>query len=180
MRHLLIALAFVPTAAGAQALPEKTPLAEAELAEQRGAFRLPNGMEITIGVATQTRVDGRTVLSTTYNVAGGAPQFRVQAGSGNDPNGTSEVVPTAGGVSTRDGVVQMLPNGVRFSGDAIQVTHLAGQAFGTVLANSGSNRAIDMQTTVDIHVTGITPDMLGSSALRIEGLALDATARLTR
>lgn len=180
MRHFLLALFFIPAAAGAQALPDKAPLAEAELAKERGGLRLPNGLEITIGVATNTRVDGRLVLSTTYNVSQGAAQMRVLGGVGSGPDGTTEVTPTAGGVSTRDGTVQMLPNGVRFSGDAIEVTHLAGQAFGTVLANSGSNRVIDMQTTVDIQVSGITPDMLGSSALRVEGLALDATSRLTR
>jgi hypothetical protein len=56
----------------------------------------------------------------------------------------------------------------------LSISHLAGQAFGSVLANSADNRAIDVETTIDLSLGGVSPDVLGSSMFRVENTALDA------
>ena len=178
-----VCLAFAPSARG-QALPEESPLTPAQLAELRGGFQLPGGLAITIGVTTATRIDGREVLRSTFNIRDGLPQVGVLA---NDAAGKlASVTATADGaaVTTADGVVRLRSAGdgvrVDLAGDAIQVSHLLGSALGSIVANSGNDRSIDVTTSVDIGLSGITPDAIGGSAIRAENLALDATARMVR
>jgi hypothetical protein len=79
---------------------------------------------------------------------------------------------TAGGsvASRTDGLLRT----VTLSGSDFSVTHLAGAAFGTAIANSGSDRAIDTVTTISIDLGNAGPDMLGSVFFRVENVALGA------
>ena len=53
------------------------PLSDAELARQRGGFRLPNGVDVALTVQTQTAVDGAVVLRTVFRADQGAPTLTV-------------------------------------------------------------------------------------------------------
>ena len=187
MRRLAIvlgvALAASPCVANAQL--DAQSLSDRELATLRGGFALPGGLNVSVGVTTDTRVDGQTVLRSVFTLDDRTPRMNMQAvREGQTALSTIDVVPDGTGVATANGVVSVrgLPGGNRITLDGVgtDVTHLAGQAFGSVLANTVDNRAIDVSTTVDIRVSGVTPDMLGSAMLRVEGLALDAASRLGR
>lgn len=58
----------------------------------------------------------------------------------------------------------------------LQVLHLTGNAFGSVIANSGSNRAIDTQTTVSLDLRNAGADVIGSTMLRVADMASGAMA----
>jgi hypothetical protein len=185
-KFILAALLLgAPLPAIAQAMPGAVPLAEDRLDALRGGFDLPGGGTVSLGVATETRVNGQEVLRTVFNVNSGVAALLVLA---RQP-GAGELTPVGaavggGGVATADGTVTLvaLPNGVRveLAGDRLDVSHLVGQAFGSVVANSADDRAIDVATTVNISLSGVTRDAIGASGARVEGLALDATSRLSR
>lgn len=89
---------------------------------------------------------------------------------------SSGSVETAGGrVSVSD-----LPQGVRarIQGDGIDASHLFGAAFGSVVANTANDRAIESATTISLDLRGATPMNLGSSMLRAEGIAADAVRQM--
>jgi hypothetical protein len=204
------------------------------LAEQRGGFRLPNGLDIALAVQTQTSVNGAIVLRTEFQVDQGPATTTVyaprpgqvvvaQGGAGATATGTVgaptitfdnrsglQVTPGAGALpvsvsgtatsasggsavpaglavvspgaaaATDNGqITQSVQNGVRsvqLNGADLTVTHLTGNAFGSAIANSGSDRAIDTQTSVSIDIHNASPDALGSAMFRVQDIALDATA----
>jgi hypothetical protein len=201
------------------------PVSDAELAQHRGGFRLPSGIEVALTVQTQTAVDGAVVLSTVFRAAQGAPSFAAfvpKAGtsvsattSGGRAGGSAtmptvtydrqnglQVIPGAAapsvtmgddiaplaagleqvtgaesGVVTDNGRVTVDTGGavqrVTLQGSDLAITHFAGRAFGSAIANSGNDRAIDTRTIVAIDLANAGPDVLGSAVFRVEGLALD-------
>lgn len=180
---LVLLLAGAPLPAFAQAMPNVRPLPAPELDALRGGFDIPGGGTVTMGVVTETRINGQEVLRTVFNVQTGLPVLTVLA---RNADGSIETVaPTVGGgsVRTADGSVRLvaLPNGTRveLAGDQIDVSHLVGQSFGSVVANSADNRVVDVATTINISLGGITRDAIGSSAASVDTLALDATSRLS-
>lgn len=178
---LFALLAVIAAPVGAQSFPEGTPLPPPVLAELRGGFDLPNGMTVTLGVTTDTRIDGRDVLRTVFDIRQGTSSLSVLAN-----HADTGVLATIDGteVATADGTVRVRTSDsgtrVDFSGDRIDVSHLAGSALGSVIANSASDRTIDVATTVTIGLGGVTPDAIGGSLARVDTLALDATSRMTR
>ena len=82
--------------------------------------------------------------------------------------------------TTPNGVVQTRGpkgmGGVELQGMDINIVHLTGNAFGSAIANSGNDRAIDTQTTLSIDLRNAGPDVLGSTMLRIEDVALAAVS----
>lgn len=224
----------------AQAAPiASAPVADPELAQQRGGFQLPNGVDVALTVQTQTAVDGAVVLRTVFKADVGTPTLTVftpkpgmtvQAGPSNgvsedggvgtsaavmtptvsyDPRTGIQVTPgvsapainiTSGhaaaeaappadlqtvdargaGVATAAGLVTQVDTEhlrtVQLQGADLAVTHFAGNAFGSAIANSGSDRAIDTQTTVSLDLSNAGPDVLGSAMLRAMDVASAATA----
>lgn len=209
------------------------PVADPILAEQRGGFRLPSGIDVALSVQTQTAVNGAILLRTVFQIDQGSPNFTIYAAkpgetvgmsaAGGDPQTARTSTPiisydrTNGlqvqpgatfspiSVSAKPGAVAALPvgltevaagtvtdagaitdttrNGVRavsLSGADLTITHLAGNAFGSAIANSGSDRAIDTQTTVSINLSNAGPDVLGSTMFRVQDIALDAVAMRVR
>ncbi len=63
---------------------------------------------------------------------------------------------------------------VEFSSSDLNVLHLINNAYGSAVLNSGSDRTIDTQTSISIDLRNAGPDVLGSTMLRVEGLAIDA------
>ena len=56
----------------------------------------------------------------------------------------------------------------------IRIVHLTGNAIGSAIANMGSDRAIDTQTTLSIDLRNAGPDVLGSTMLRVEDVGIGA------
>lgn len=208
------------------------PISDSVLAEQRGGFRLPNGIDVALSVQTQTALNGAILLRTVFQVDRGAPTLTiyapkpgetvaaegvgdtrpsastavastisydrlsglqvtqaapraimsVSAGRGPDPvpAGLTQVV---AGTSTDAGTISATGgSGVRsvsLAGADLTITHLVGNAFGSAIANSGSDRAIDTQTTLSITLGNAGPDTLGSAMFRVQDMALDSIALRT-
>lgn len=227
---LLLLLLGQGAPVAAKALPDH------ELAEQRGGFRLPSGIDVALTVQTQTAIDGAIVLRTVFRADEGAPTLTVstprpgetvvaQGGgapatvnSGTlvvsyDPRSGIQVtqgmtVPTVNvtsggasaavvgspdlqqvdvsgaGVATDAGQVTAARSGgldtVRLTAADLVVTHFTGNAFGSAIANSGSDRAIDTQTTVSIDLSNTTSDVVNSAMLRVEDLASAVGVMLVR
>lgn len=94
------------------------------------------------------------------------------------PVGWMPLALAAGPVATSDGTVSVVPFGagvrIDLDGPDLAVAHLTGQAFGTIVANTASDRAIDSVTTIDLSINGATPQTIGSALLRIDSIAIDA------
>jgi hypothetical protein len=82
----------------------------------------------------------------------------------------------AGGVLT----IRSLPGGdrIQLQGDNIDISHLVGMAFGSVIQNTASDRAIDTATVVSMGISGANISNLGSAASRIESLGLDSVSQM--
>ncbi|QQV76690.1 hypothetical protein H5J25_14850 [Sphingomonas aliaeris] len=221
---LLLSLQAVP-----QAAPFDAPvLSDEMLAEQRGGFRLPSGIDVAMTVQTQSAINGAIVLRTVFEVDRGAPNLTIYAPrqgetvssgaaqgatatGGSAPtvtydnrnmlevrpgytptltvasgdSGTSGALPAglaqvASGATTDAGLVTEGAHGgvrtIELRGADLSITHIAGDAFGSAIANSGSDRQIDTQTSVSINLANAGPDVLGSAMFRVEDVALQAVA----
>lgn len=214
-----------------------TPIAEHDLADMRGGFALPGGLNVAIAIQTDTRVDGSLLLRTVYRVDQAVPQLTVYAPESvrsEQPRADASAIspPVAGVTVTFDrqngarigpemtpvsviNVVNakqgslgeaprntlpvdfssgndtvVVPSGrlalinnaagqqVRLQTDQLDVSHLFGNVIGSVIANSGSDRAIDTATTVALDISGATPFNLGSSMLKIDTLVADTAGQL--
>ncbi|NJC32930.1 hypothetical protein GGR88_000404 [Sphingomonas jejuensis] len=101
------------------------------------------------------------------------------------PDGLAPIdIAPGGSVDTNGGTVRLVDAGgqiqARLDGMEIDVGHVFGQGFGTIIANSGNDRTIDTVTTISLDLTGTTPFNLGSAAMRIDGLATDAVRGMIR
>ena len=147
---------------------------DTELAAQRGGFTLPSGIDVALTVQTQTSVNGVEVLRSVFRAEQGPPTLTVYA----PRDGQSAAVDT--GTASDGGVVVQTARGGQLNaelrGSDLSITHLAGTAFGSAIANSGNDRTIDTQTSVglDLHNAGAT--LLASAALRVEDVANAAMA----
>lgn len=178
-----------------------TPLADEGLAAQRGGFSLPNGIDVALSIDTQTAVDGAVVLRSVFRVDTGKPETAVyvpragqvvpegRGGTSVQVNGGTVAIPAGlvraeAGTVTDNGVVTIGERGgVRtagLSGAGLDITHLAGTAIGSAIANSANGRTIDTQTNVSIDLRGAGPDVLGSAMLQAQALASDAVAGRVR
>ena len=195
MPTVLAALALALAPMPGPALPD------AALDTMRGGIALPGGVDLKLAVLSDTRVDGRTVLRTVFRADAGAPSLQVFVGDGSavagaagpavavTRDGSTIEVAAAGltevalapgqALDTVAGRVRLdaLARGARVSlaGDALDVSHLVGEGIGSVIANAADGRVIDTLTTVNIDLTGVSPEALGSALLRVDAAALDAT-----
>jgi len=89
------------------------------------------------------------------------------------------VTPDGPATATIDGTVSVrtLANGslVTLSGDQLSVANLLGQSVATAITNSANDRTLDTVTNVAIDLRNVQPYLLGSAALRVDTLVLDAT-----
>jgi len=205
------------------------PVEDPVLAEQRGGFRLPSGIDVAMTVQTQSAINGAIVLRTVFEVDRGAPNLTIYAprpgeavvahggqqpaaaaaaataptvsfdnrntlevrpgytptigvvarpNSGNAiPDGLTQV---ASGTTTDAGVVTDAAQGgvrtIELRGADLSITHITGNAFGSAIANTGSDRQIDTETSVSISLANAGPDVLGSTMFRVQDIAIDAAA----
>jgi hypothetical protein len=97
------------------------------------------------------------------------------------PKGLAEV--SSGAVTDNGTITHQVRGGlqtVTLDAKDLTVTHLAGNAFGSAVANSGSDRAIDTATSVSIDLRNAGPDVLGSTMFRIQDIANDAVGMRVR
>lgn len=202
------------------------PVPDPILAEQRGGFRLPSGIDVALTVQTQSAINGAVVLRTVFQLDKGPASLTIYApkpgetvaagdrgtatqGTGmpsvsydsrngiqvqpaiGGPNvaissrsaSASAAVPAglaqvASGAQTDAGLVTEAARGgvqtVELRGADLSITHLSGNAFGSAIANTGSDRTIDTTTSVSIDLANAGPDVLGSAMMRVQDVATDA------
>lgn len=87
------------------------------------------------------------------------------------------------GVTTDAGVVTAARTGgidtVQLKAADLTVIHLAGSAFGSAIANSGNDRAIDTQTTISIDLSNVGADVTGAidaAMVRVQDLGSAVSA----
>lgn len=183
IRTSFTALAILLWPATALASPFSSEVPDRTLATMRGGMALPGGLQVQMGVTTDTRINGEVVLRTVLTANQGPATLAVQAGNGSGgvsdldlageqevsgPNGTVRLTRSPG--STK----------VQLKGEGVDVSHLLGRNIGSVVANEADGRSIDVVTTVDLNISNADPALIGSSMLRAEDLALQSTANLTR
>ena len=142
------------------------------------AIDTPAGGAVSVQFDPQRGVTVIPAAATTptLSIRVGAPRSAVDAAS----QGLS-VVPVGAGmpaVATAGGAVSLeaLPEGarIRLEGDGLDVSHIVGNAFGSVLANTANDRIIDTTTTVSMDLSNVGPDALGSTMFRVENVAVEA------
>lgn len=106
-----------------------------------------------------------------------------QAPVGQSPDGSPALTLTPGGrVDTPNGAVSLnqLANGykVSLSRRDLEVSHVFGQALGSVILNTANDRAIETSTTINLDLMNATPMNVGSAMPRVESMALDVTRDL--
>ena len=175
-------LALAATAAPALASPfGKAPVSDADLGEMRGGFLLPGGLDVSIAVQSSTSVNGTPLLRTIFTAGGGGASLSV---FGQGEGGLTPVNLSGNTGQTSSGNVRVEGSGsgsqVILSAPAIDIRHLAGSAYGSIIANRADDVVIDTDTVIDIQLGNATPLNIGSSMLRVDALAGDITGRLVR
>ncbi len=128
-------------------------------------FDRQNGV-VFVPATTATPAVSVSTGSTMPNDAASAGLSAVPVSVGSAP------VETAGGAVS----VEALPDGerVRLEGAGLDVSHVVGAAFGSVLANNANDRVIDTTTTISLDLTHVGPEALGSTMFKVENVAVEA------
>lgn len=119
-------------------------------------------------------------VTTSFTVTGKAADL------GGAPEGLTELGLVQGGPSAAagGGSVRLEKAGsgsqVILDRATLEVRHLAGQAYGSAIANRGNDITIDTVTNINIDVKNATPLNIGSSMLRVDALVTDVASRLGR
>ena len=130
------------------------------------------------GAEPRVTYDSRTGISVRQAPATGISVSSGPSGDAGHALAGLEQVDASHAATTANGVIRQVNFGnspaIELQGQDLQVLHLAGNALGTAILNSGSDRTIDTQTTVSLDLSNAGPDVLGSTFLRIENIAVDA------
>ncbi|MFD1787037.1 hypothetical protein ACFSC3_05575 [Sphingomonas floccifaciens] len=148
-------VAYVPRAGTSVAIERTAADPRAAAANPTITYDNRTGIRVTPGLANSVGVGSGGVQD-----LGDIPAGLVEAGAG-----SGVAIDARGGVKT-----------ARIDSADLMIVHVAGQAFGSAIANTANDRAIDTQTSVAIQVGNAAPDVIGSSLFRTQGVALDALA----
>lgn len=182
-KYLCACLIAVFATAPAAANPYLNPVPDQSLEKMRGGFVLPTGLNVGIGITTETRIDGQLVLRSVFTADHGPGTLAIQ---GRDAAGNLVNLPVEPGGQAvgPDGTIKLVANGdstrLTLNGKGTDVSHLLGNGYGSIVTNSVDGRTIDVATTIDLDLRSAMPSNLGSSLFRVETLSLDATQSLTR
>ena len=131
--------------------------------------------------ASSVQVDPGTAGNvTTLSFSGKA------ASVGGAPQGMTELhlVPGGSPAAVADGNVRVETAGsgnqVILSQPALDVRHLAGDAYGSIVANRADGVSVDTITNINIDLKGTSPLNIGSTMFRVEALVVDAATRMGR
>ncbi len=155
-----VVTAYAPEDGTSVALPERADVNTAS-AQPRITYNRQQGLTVSTGTAS-------VPITVSSRTGGSEPQ--VAQGL--------RALDLTQSATTDSGVVQARGNnatqGVELQGMDIRVVHLTGNAIGSAIANMGSDRAIDTQTTLSIDLRNAGPDVLGSTMLRVEDVGIGA------
>ena len=130
------------------------------------------------------RQSATRTVSPTFTVGTGGT--RIGAATDADGAGLTPLALAVGGpaVRTPDGLVTLGATAdgaqVRLAGDQFGVAHLVGRSVATAIVNSANDRAFDTVSSIDIDLRNVTPYVMGTAALRVDDMALDATRGMVR
>jgi hypothetical protein len=167
VRFLAAILAFLAVPAAASSTGGNAPFGDAvamdshELAEERGGFILPGGIDLDLVVRQETSIDGQLVLRSSFALAEGAPVVSIEQVS----QGVS--VQTEGDDATTRVTVAV---------PGTQVSHLAGQATGSIITNTANNRTISTVTSVDLDLSRLEVGSIGSLIPTLGALARETAS----
>ena len=142
---------------------------------------VPTGVTVSLD-----RQSGIQTITPTYTVQQNANVSVGSPAPDADALGLTKLPVTPGGpaVQTIDGAVSVktLANGslVTLAGDRLSVSDLVGQSVATAITNSANDRTFDTVTDISIDLRNVQPYLLGSAAMRVDDLALDATRGMIR
>ncbi len=203
---LMVAATIASPSAAGEILPAAPTLSDSDLEAIRGGFLLPNGMDISLGIAVTTRVDGEIVLGTVFTLEDAANLAVFAGGTGpTDPaEGTAiggtgvtitessdaiavptdarllDIASDGSGVATEWGNVSLdQADGqtmVSLDGSGLSLRQLIGESTGSIIANIADNRVIDTDVMVSIDVQN-SAIPLGTMMLRMDSLLSDVGAR---
>ena len=172
-----LAAAFPAAAAGGAF--GRPAVSDSRLGGMRGGFLLPGGLDVALTVQSVTQLNGRMLFKTEFAADEGPAELNVSNGSRD-----LDVRVGGGGVRTGGGNVEAVADrgGTRitYSARGLDVTHLAGIANGSIIANQRNGVSIDTATNVDLTLRNATPLNLGSTLLRVDSIAVDVATRLAR
>ncbi|MCK0127366.1 hypothetical protein [Erythrobacter sp. F6033] len=152
----LAMLAFPSLAAAQSPFGDAAPVQDAELAEQRGGFVLPGGIDIGIAITQETSINGQLLFRTSYRIDDTGPVISVdRVGDG--------ISVTTTGDPTRTQLSVEVPG--------TAVSHLIGRTTGSVIANTANDRTIDTITTIDLDLSNMTVGSVGSLFPRLGSIA---------
>ena len=132
------------------------------------------------GASGSAPTPGESGITSSFNASGKAATI------GGASEGLAELTLTRNGpaLAAAGGTVRVEKAGagaqVILSQPTLEVRHLAGEAYGSAIANRGNDVAIDTVTNINIDLRNATPLTIGSAMFRVEALAVDSATRLTR
>ena len=169
--HWLTAMAIslasaLPSSAIANPFSSAPPVSIEKLGNLRGGVKLPNGMDVMVGVQIETRVNGELALHTVLNIA--------------DP--TKAALEIFAPPSQALGSIRVAQRDtgsvVILQGPNLEIQHLTGNATGILVANTLDNRAIDTVATVHVSLADSAVP-IGNILLRMESIMIDAVSGTT-
>lgn len=149
-----------------------------------GATMVPNGVNVLFD-----RQSGTRTVSPTFTVganAVGVGAARIASASDAATAGLTPLALTTGGpaIRTPDGLVMLNATSggaqVTLAGDRFGVAHLVGRSVATAITNSANDRVFDTVSTIDIDLRDVSPFTMGTAAMRVDDMALDATRGMVR
>lgn len=162
IRLLAVLFAFIAAPVAAQSpFGDVAAMDDAELADERGGFLLPGGIDLDLVIAQETSIDGELVLRSSYVLAEGAPIVSIEHVS----QGVSAVTE---GDDSRMRVTIEVPG--------TEVSHLMGRVTGSVIANTADNRTISTITTVDLDLSRMDVGSIGSLQPTLGALAWETAS----
>lgn len=143
-----------------------SPLDDEELAQARGGFELPSGVEIAFGAVVTTSVDGLRLLETRLQLeadglaaaTASAPaevSVRIDGGSAKSAVSSDELV-----------AIVELPD--------LTVRHSVGREISSVVVNTADNRVVDTRLSINLQMDNVQPLSLGSIGFRVQAPGLEA------
>lgn len=169
-------LALPGRAQASEPLFASEPLDDEELAQARGGFTLPNGIEIGFGAMIATSVAGEPLLRTEMQLtdqglavnakwADGTPVTIEGGTAGSDP-GQVTIRPDSPGAAVT----------VSVKLTDLFVRHTVGSQISSLVANTADGAVIDSQMTINLQLDNVNPLALGSAGFQIEALGIDAAS----
>lgn len=162
VRLLLACFAFVAAPVAAHSPFGDAPaMADAELAEARGGFILPGGIDMDFAILQETSVDGELLVRSSYILAETGPVVSVEQVSDKG---------RVNSLQTADASV------VTIDMDGTLIAHFAGTLTGSAIANTADNRTITTVTTVNIDLSRNAVGQVGSLIPRLGSLARETAS----